>query len=541
MSENKKIGGAFRVDGGIVNLTDYRGATECKHATSTLREVSKKPYAWKLACKDCGVDLTFMPREIASQAALAQQPQGEAVAWVAEHDNDELDFVNFYEDKAREQAATSGGRVRPLVYGDAALPQAAPVYDKSVVKRLATQMGLIPGQDAPVAQGLTREALYEAIHGALMEHGLNYTEDTGSGEKFPLVDKLCAPGDETIETGKQEVALLAESILDVIPAVLAQSAPRAYHSEDARQMVALSDPADQDRSAAEQDAAPSASAQQAEPVAWRHSHTLCLYETREDVPLADGDEWAVPLYLAAPAPSACKTCNDHGMIGGPSYYAPDEGGEPCPDCEPSASPAALTDEREAFEGYASDRKIPLNTITVEGVTAYEWDAVEKLWQGWQARALLAASPATSAPAALTDEGGWLLDGSLLYRLTDERHPQNRDEINVTMADGSRNPEVRAARAGEILALLAASPAALKDTDIERQYKDGIHIGSGLPRATCPCGFCQKYREARTAAQIREEVQLVLTDPDSSLSRGARRALKFIDAAMSASKEGASNG
>lgn len=28
----------------------------------------------------------------------------------------------------------------------------------------------------------------------------------------------------------------------------------------------------------------------------------------------------------------CPTCNDHGMVGGPSYYAPDEGGEPCPDC-----------------------------------------------------------------------------------------------------------------------------------------------------------------------------------------------------------------
>jgi hypothetical protein len=28
----------------------------------------------------------------------------------------------------------------------------------------------------------------------------------------------------------------------------------------------------------------------------------------------------------------CKTCNGHGMIGGPSYYAPDEGGDPCPDC-----------------------------------------------------------------------------------------------------------------------------------------------------------------------------------------------------------------
>lgn len=30
----------------------------------------------------------------------------------------------------------------------------------------------------------------------------------------------------------------------------------------------------------------------------------------------------------------CATCNDNGMIGGPSYYAPDEGGEPCPDCQP---------------------------------------------------------------------------------------------------------------------------------------------------------------------------------------------------------------
>lgn len=44
-------------------------------------------------------------------------------------------------------------------------------------------------------------------------------------------------------------------------------------------------------------------AQSAEPVAWRHSHTLCLYETEEEVPLADGDEWAEPLY-AVPRPVA---------------------------------------------------------------------------------------------------------------------------------------------------------------------------------------------------------------------------------------------
>ena len=28
----------------------------------------------------------------------------------------------------------------------------------------------------------------------------------------------------------------------------------------------------------------------------------------------------------------CKTCDDNGRIGGPSFYAPDEGGDPCPDC-----------------------------------------------------------------------------------------------------------------------------------------------------------------------------------------------------------------
>ena len=40
-----------------------------------------------------------------------------------------------------------------------------------------------------------------------------------------------------------------------------------------------------------------------EPVAWRHSKTLCLYETFEEVPLADGDEWPEALYTR-PQPAA---------------------------------------------------------------------------------------------------------------------------------------------------------------------------------------------------------------------------------------------
>jgi hypothetical protein len=50
---------------------------------------------------------------------------------------------------------------------------------------------------------------------------------------------------------------------------------------------------------------------------------------------------------ASPQPAVCATCNGHGMIGGPSYYAPDEGGEPCPDCniaQPVEQTRALTED-----------------------------------------------------------------------------------------------------------------------------------------------------------------------------------------------------
>ena len=29
----------------------------------------------------------------------------------------------------------------------------------------------------------------------------------------------------------------------------------------------------------------------------------------------------------------CATCNDNGLVGGPSYSDPSEGGIPCPDCQ----------------------------------------------------------------------------------------------------------------------------------------------------------------------------------------------------------------
>lgn len=54
------------------------------------------------------------------------------------------------------------------------------------------------------------------------------------------------------------------------------------------------------------------------------------------------------------------------------------------------------------------------------------------------------------------EDGWLQDGPLLYRLTDEPKPRNRDEIIVAMVNSSRTEEARTWRAGELLDAIRAA-------------------------------------------------------------------------------------
>ena len=74
------------------------------------------------------------------------------------------------------------------------------------------------------------------------------------------------------------------SVFDALRAALAQKA------EPDEQEVALQKIAD--------------FGQDQEPVAWRHSETGQLYDSEEEVPLADGDEWAEPLYAAPAAQQA---------------------------------------------------------------------------------------------------------------------------------------------------------------------------------------------------------------------------------------------
>ena len=61
------------------------------------------------------------------------------------------------------------------------------------------------------------------------------------------------------------------------------------------------------------------------------------------------------------------------------------------------------------------------------------------------------------------EDGWLQDGHMLYRLTDEPRPRNRDEIIVTMANSSRTEEARTRRAGELLDAIRATAEIRKAT------------------------------------------------------------------------------
>ncbi|WP_322997901.1 hypothetical protein [Castellaniella sp.] len=48
--------------------------------------------------------------------------------------------------------------------------------------------------------------------------------------------------------------------------------------------------------------------------------------------MQDGVAAPVAARAQPSAQAKCQTCGGRGWVGGPSYYTPDEGGEPCPDC-----------------------------------------------------------------------------------------------------------------------------------------------------------------------------------------------------------------
>lgn len=78
--------------------------------------------------------------------------------------------------------------------------------------------GAQPQQSLAEAHGL-RQALSGAIEEALMHANCAHTLDEDD-EPLPTVDKLSAPGSDTIETGRDEVWLLRDVVLSTVEQVL---------------------------------------------------------------------------------------------------------------------------------------------------------------------------------------------------------------------------------------------------------------------------------------------------------------------------------
>lgn len=106
----------------------------------------------------------------------------------------------------------------------------------------------------------------------------------------------------------------------------------------------------------------------------------------------------------AQAPAAkCETCNDNGLIGGPSFYDPGEGGGPCPDC---SAPTAV-EPVEQFED-ARVQKVYDILCSTEEVPKGEH------WEGFTARRIvdsLATTKAEPAPTG-TPQIRWVADGKV---------------------------------------------------------------------------------------------------------------------------------
>lgn len=126
----------------------------------------------------------------------------------------------------------------------------------------------------------------------------------------------------------------------------------------------------------------------------------------------------------------------------------------------AATPEADAGNPASTSATMSDEQIKA-VFLANGFTIKEGMTDLKPYVYQAARALLATVGAGGVePLRKPVEDGWLQDGPLLYRLTDERRSRNRDEIIVTMANSSRTEEARTRRAGELLdAVRATAPQA----------------------------------------------------------------------------------
>jgi hypothetical protein len=182
--------------------------------------------------------------------------------------------------------------------------------------------------------------------------------------------------------------------------------------------------------------------------------------------------WARPRGSAPSSEQPCQTCNGHGMIGGPSYREPDEGGEPCPDCAPPPAPAA----DGAGEHVATLEHILKHHYDYPGTFSMEREALRA------AIAALAQQPGAQEVAPY----GWhcIWRGSDDAPDWDQFHEAASDPLPAKWGSASDVPDV-------IVPLYTAPPTLSPVTDddvataIEAWFddlRDGVPIGNRMRAA-----------------------------------------------------------
>ncbi|PXW23369.1 hypothetical protein [Paraburkholderia caballeronis] len=141
-----------------------------------------------------------------------------------------------------------------------------------------------------------------------------------------------------------------------------------------------------------------------------------------------------------------------------------------------------------------DAKLGDTDPNIEGMTQEEVENTYPVLAAMQllSRLYTAAHPvadAAVAPSMAKDDDFVLVERSLLGAACSAIDKKRDAPVvlaklrQVAMSHAAPSPTVAADAAAHSLTV----------EDVERQYRDGVHIGSGLPRATCPCGFCMTHR------------------------------------------------
>ncbi|MBB5546632.1 hypothetical protein [Paraburkholderia fungorum] len=102
--------------------------------------------------------------------------------------------------------------------------------------------------------------------------------------------------------------------------------------------------------------------------------------------------------------------------------------------------------------------------------------------------------------------GWRLDGTLIHRVAGDPHPENYDEIRVTLADGSRDEQLRERLAAQLFASLTDAPPAAITDDWANRCLDAAHTWADQAYAA------GKGKPHQSLADTRRALRRLLMEP-----------------------------